>query len=52
MEEEGDYLEAFYVCDYFTLMSESQSSDLTDWPRLNLSVELWQLNLILLENWI
>jgi hypothetical protein len=20
MEEEGDYVEAFYVCDYFTLM--------------------------------
>jgi hypothetical protein len=39
MEEEGDYVEALYVCDYFILLSESQSSVLTNPPRLNLSVK-------------
>jgi hypothetical protein len=36
MEEEGDYVEAFYVCDYFTLISESWSTVSRGQPRHNL----------------
>ncbi len=36
-EAEGDYVEAFYVCDYFTNISESRSTVSRDPPRLNLS---------------
>ncbi len=32
-----DYVEAFYVCDNFTLISESQSTVPRGPPRLNLS---------------